>query len=60
MIIPENGMIRFCSDCNQQSDEATWSNHYRARLCMDCYNIRCEAEDDHAAATSERVFGPPG
>lgn len=37
---------RFCSDCNQQSDETTWSDYFRTRLCMDCYNERCRDEGE--------------
>jgi hypothetical protein len=31
---------RYCFDCNQLSDETSWSEYYRARLCVDCYNER--------------------
>jgi hypothetical protein len=36
---------RYCADCCQLSDETSWSEHYRARLCVDCYNQRSEDED---------------
>ena len=43
-------MIRFCQDCNQERDDTSWSNKFRTRLCMDCYNTRCdEVEADEAA-----------
>lgn len=42
-------LVRFCSDCCQESVETSWSDKWRTRLCMDCYNIRCEAvEADYA------------
>lgn len=42
-------LVRFCADCHQASDEASWSDKWATRLCMECYNLRCEAvEADYA------------
>lgn len=35
-------LIRFCHDCCKESTETSWSDYFRVRLCVDCYNIRCE------------------
>ena len=48
MLIPEGGIWRFCDDCRKESTEenpATWSIRFTKRLCMGCYNLRCEAVD---------------
>ena len=36
-------ITRFCNNCCQESSETSWSERYSARLCMDCYNLICEA-----------------
>jgi hypothetical protein len=33
---------RFCQDCNKQRSDASWSDYFRTRLCVDCYNGRCD------------------
>lgn len=56
MLLPFDGLSRFCSDCCQQGTEsnpATWSDRFGARLCMDCYNIRCEAIESEYMATAD-------
>lgn len=35
-------LVRFCSDCCQESTETSWSDRFQKRLCMDCYNLICE------------------
>jgi hypothetical protein len=35
-------LIRFCSDCCKESVDTSWSDYFGTRLCMDCYNARCE------------------
>ncbi len=37
-------MIRFCNDCCQERTDTSWSDYFKTRLCVDCYNIRCESE----------------
>ncbi len=37
-------ITRFCQGCNQEREDTTFSDHFRTRLCVDCYNKRSEAE----------------
>ena len=57
MLLPEDGIWRFCADCNKEGTEsnpATWSDRFQKRLCMDCYNLICEAID----AEEAEAFAP--
>lgn len=35
-------MIRFCQGCDQERTDTSWSDTFRTRLCVDCYNLRCD------------------
>lgn len=41
-------ILRFCSDCCRERTNTSWSDYFRTRLCPDCYDERCEKEDERA------------
>lgn len=53
-------IIRFCSDCNRESNKTEWSEYFRARLCMDCYNLRCEEEHRGYAMNDHELWVEAG
>ena len=52
-------MIRFCSDCNQET-ETVWSDRFGTRLCEDCYNLRCEEIDRDYAKNDYELWVEAG
>ena len=46
-------MPQYCQDCNRERDNTSWSDHFRTRLCMECYYSRCEEDLDYAKNSYE-------
>jgi hypothetical protein len=59
-VINATMLIRFCSDCCEESTETSWSDRFRARLCPDCFTDRCEQIDRDYAMNSYELWVEAG